>query len=169
MIIIKNILLIFLFVMISGIGIIISDKYKKRVIDLKEMQMALNMFETKMKFTYEPIPSIFMQIAQNTKPNISRIFEQSAKKMKNLSAGDAWTQSINESKNYLKEEDKQILTSMNRLLGKTSIEGQISEIKLTSNFLNHQIKKAEEEEQKNKKMYKTLGVTLGLAIVIILI
>ena len=32
-----------------------------------------------------------------------------------------------------------------------------------------QIKKAEDERQKNEKMYKTLGVVIGLTIVIILI
>lgn len=32
-----------------------------------------------------------------------------------------------------------------------------------------QIEKAEEERKKNEKMYKTLGVVIGLAVVIILI
>ena len=49
------------------------------------------------------------------------------------------------------------------------MEGQISEIELVDNFLNTQIEKAEEESKKSTKMYKTLGVVVGLAIVIILI
>ena len=43
--------------------------------------------------------------------------------------------------------------NLGRLLGKTDIEGQISEIKLVNNFLDIQIKDAEEEKNKNEKMY----------------
>ena len=68
-----------------------------------------------------------------------------------------------------KKEYVDILKNLSNLLGKTSLEGQISEIELTKNFLETQIKKAEEEERKNKKMYRSLGVILGLVIVIILI
>ena len=57
---------------------------------------------------------------------------------------------------------------MSKLLGKTNLEGQVSEIKLTQSFLKKQIEYAEQERQKNEKLYKTLGMTIGLAIVILL-
>lgn len=47
--------------------------------------------------------------------------------------------------------------------------GQISEIELVNRFLDKQILEAEEVRSKNEKLYKTLGVISGLAIVIILI
>lgn len=43
------------------------------------------------------------------------------------------------------------------------------EIEITSDFIDMQIRKAEEESKKNEKLYKTLGTVVGLAIVIILI
>ena len=55
------------------------------------------------------------------------------------------------------------------MLGKTDIDGQVSEIRLTNKFLDVQIKDAENEKLKNEKLYKTLGATVGLALVIILI
>lgn len=58
---------------------------------------------------------------------------------------------------------------MGRCCGKTDVEGQISEIRLTSDFIETQIKKAEEECKKNEKLYQTLGTIAGLAIAIILI
>lgn len=54
------------------------------------------------------------------------------------------------------------------MLGKTDVEGQVSEINITSDFIDTQINKAEEECKKNEKMYKSLGSIVGLAIVIIL-
>lgn len=53
--------------------------------------------------------------------------------------------------------------------GQTDVEGQIREISLTSNFIDTQIEKAEDECKKNEKLYRTLGTIVGIAIVIILI
>ena len=44
-----------------------------------------------------------------------------------------------------------------------------SEINLTEKFLDKQIEIAQQEKDKNEKLYKTLGMTIGLAIVILLI
>ncbi len=56
-----------------------------------------------------------------------------------------------------------------KLLVKTNVEGQISEIELLEKFLNDQIKIAEEDKMKNEKLYRSLGVIIGIAIVIILV
>lgn len=47
--------------------------------------------------------------------------------------------------------------------------GQLSEISITEKFMYTQIEKAEEEQKKNEKLYKNLGIIAGLAIAIILI
>ena len=49
------------------------------------------------------------------------------------------------------------------------MQGQLGKVKLTLSFLENQIQEAQEEENKNKKLYKTLGVLTGLGLVIILI
>ena len=56
-----------------------------------------------------------------------------------------------------------------KLLGKTDKKGQISEIEISQSFIEKQIEKAEQEKNKNSKLYKSLGVSLGIGIVIILI
>lgn len=58
---------------------------------------------------------------------------------------------------------------MENFYGKTDVEGQISEIEITANFIETQISKAEEECKKNEKLYRTLGSIVGIALVIILI
>ena len=61
---IKLIILNLILVSSTIIGITFSKKYTYRVKELQEMKNALNIFMTKIKFTYEPIPSTFMYISE---------------------------------------------------------------------------------------------------------
>ena len=70
MIIIKYLILGMILLGTSYIGILMSKKYSNRVKDLKEMRKALNFFEDKIKFTYEPIPDVFYEISHKMNHNI---------------------------------------------------------------------------------------------------
>lgn len=166
---VKMFILILIFLSSLQAGKIISKKYFGRVAELKDMKNALNMFLTKIRFTYESVPESFREIGNSIDGNVGKMFRISSELMKDKSAGDAWEETIDKSQTNLKEEDKDILKNFGRLLGKTDLEGQISEIKLVQEFLNTQIEIAETERQKNEKLYRTLGGVIGLAIVIILV
>lgn len=169
MVFIKAFILLLIFLASLHGGKIIAKKYSNRVSELKEMKNALNMFLTKIKFTYESVPETFKEIGNNVNGNVGQIFRLASDHMKEKSAGDAWEEVVEKTDTSLTVEDKEIIKKLGRLLGKTDIEGQISEIKLVQDFLNTQIDVAERERQKNEKLYKTLGGVVGLAVVIILI
>lgn len=172
MTIIKFIILLTILIFSIYIGILLSKKYVYRVRELKEMKASLTIFSTKIKLTYEPIPNIFKEISENkniSSKNITNIFKNAYQYMENLSAGNAWNKAINTSNTNLKKEDLEVLKKLSTLLGKVDLEGQLTEIELVNNFIDMQIEKAEEETKKNEKLYKTLGVTGGLALVIIFI
>lgn len=157
-----------IFLSSSAIGILISRKYEERVNELKEFKNALNIFKTKIKFTYEPIPEIFEQISKQIKTTPGKIFKLASCNMEVLTAGDAWNMAVDTNILNINNEDRNILKNLSKLLGQTDIDGQINQIELTSQFLDEQIQKAEKERLKNEKMYRTLGMVIGLAIVIIL-
>ena len=171
MFIIKFIILLTIFGASTSIGVLMSKKYKNRVIELREFKNAINILEAKIKFTYEPIPEIFKEMAKNLEKSISGIFKIASEYIETSTTKEAWNKAIEESKPNLSlnNEDINIIQSLGNLLGKTDVEGQISEIEVTSNFIDAQIVKAEGEKKKNEKMYRSLGTIVGLAIVIILI
>ena len=68
----------------------------------------------------------------------------------------------------INDEDRLALSNLSKLLGKTDVTGQLNQIELTTDFLESQIKKAEQQRDKSEKMYRTLGMLIGMAIVIIL-
>lgn len=178
-----------------SIGFNISAKYASRVNGLKKMLRALNIFEEKIKFTYEPIPNIFEELGDNfsnfknengslTKNKnenmksfftnhendyVGEIFSKASLNMKTMQAGEAWENAIDSVHTNFTKEDVDTIKGLAKMLGKTDLDGQVSEIRLTKQFINTKIEEAEIERQKNSKLYKTLGATVGLAMVILLI
>lgn len=165
----KIILLISIVIASTFLGILFSKKYSNREKELKEMKSALNIFATKIKFTYEPIPNVFLEISNKIGGNVGQIFARASSRMKEESAGEAWINAFSDIKNNLLEEDITILKNLGRLLGQTDVEGQVSEIEVVIQFLDTQLENARQEKLKNEKMYRTLGVVSGLTIAIILI
>lgn len=86
MLFIKGIILCSIFGGSTLVGIMISNKFKNRTIQLCEIKKALNFFEAKIEYTYEPIADIFIEISNNVKREIGSIFKVAAVKMKEMSA-----------------------------------------------------------------------------------
>lgn len=169
MLVFKVICLSIIFTICVSIGFNISAKYTGRVNGLKKMLRALNIFEEKIKFTYEPIPNIFAELGEKKDSYIGDIFKKASINMKTMQAGEAWENAIDSVNTNFTKEDITVLKGLAKMLGKTDLDGQVSEIRLTKQFINTKIEEAEFERQKNSKLYKTLGTTIGLATVIILI
>ena len=86
MLIFKIVIYSFIFLSSSLIGILISKKYSNRVNELQEFKNALNIFKTKIRYTYEPIPEIFKEISKNVNPKVGYVFHIAAREMNILTA-----------------------------------------------------------------------------------
>ena len=169
MLMMKFIILVIIFILSNIIGKVIAGKYRYRYEELKQMKSAINMFKTKVKFSYEPIPEIFEEISKNYDKNVGQVFENAKIKMNTKSAEEAWNESIEESQNNMTNEDKQMLMMMSKMLGKSDVEGQISQIDITLEFLEKQLENSFEEKNKNEKLFRKLGTIMGLTLVTILV
>ena len=150
-----------------------SKKYRNRLKELYDFKEFCNILESKIKFTYETLGEIFIEISDLMQENqvIKNILKNTSKNLNKYDFQTAWNKELDIQKYLLnlKEEDINVIKGLGKLLGKTDLQGNISEIELTMDFLDTQIQDAENECKKNEKMYKSLGTILGLAIVIILI
>ncbi len=169
LIILKGITILAIIGICSYLGMIKAKTFDNRVMALKQIQNALAMFKSKIEFTYEPIKDIFEEISCVIYQDKKNIFQETVKEMATQNVSQAWYMAIDDSNHNLSLEDKETMKMLGKLLGKTDKQGQISEIQLTSVLLANQIEKAEQEKDKNTKLYKTLGTVLGLGIAIILI
>ena len=114
----KFFILLLILIASSIIGLLISKKYSNRVQELRELKNALNMLETKIKFTYEPLPEIFKQISQNVSQNISEIFVKANEQIKVTTVKEAWDFAIKNTMLDINDEDKGIIKNLGNLLRK---------------------------------------------------
>lgn len=159
--------MICIIIICSYIGIIKAQKYELRVMELNKFQNALIMLKTKMQFTYEPIKNIFEEISKVIYKDEENIFKETAKF--NEKINENWEIAVDNMRYKLNKEDLEIIKMFGKMLGKTDIDGQVNEILITQNLVEKQILKAEDEKQKNSKMYKSIGVIGGLGICVILV
>lgn len=168
---VRYLFLILILVGSTSIGFLLSRRYLDRVDELITFSNLINILQNKMRFTKVPLSEAFEEMS-NIKSNkdISEICYNFSKNIKNKKCEEAWNEAIEEKKSLLslKNEDINLIKKLGNTLGKTDIDGQMSEINEFNTILRIQIKKAEEERKKNEKMYKSLGIIVGLAIVILL-
>ena len=169
--IVKYLMLFLILISSSLIGRFLSKRYVYRLQELEEIQNCLNIFKSKIKFTGLTIQEIFNQIYDDNKDVVGDIFKRASLNMENMSAKDGWKKAIEESQDKLSlnKEDFTAIETLGKMLGNTDVEGQVSQIELTEKLIEDQIENAKIEKQKNTKLYKTLGVTVGLTAVILLL
>ena len=165
---IKFFVLILILFICTQIGILKAKTYDNRVIALKKFKNALEMLKSKIEFTYEPIKDIFEEISKIIYSEQDNVFASTVNMIDKKSVNESWNFAV-ENENNFNDEDKSTIKMFGKLLGKTDKAGQINEINVTSKLVDRLIEKAENEKAKNYKLFKTLGVVIGIGTCIILV
>lgn len=174
MLTIKIISLFLILGLSSLIGYLIANKYNLRVKELEDIISALELLETRVKYTYDTIADSFYFVANNMKTKAYRIFMITSATLndnKNLSAGDIFRNTVDEEGTFLdlENDDKEILKGLGTSLGQMDLESQLKNISLVKELLLKQHEDAIECKNKNYKLSRNMGVFIGLVIMIILI
>lgn len=157
----------------SAAGYLYSARFFQRVQDLRLLQSYFSILENEMNFACNPLIEAFERICSNASSGVTAFFNATIGHLRQndgMSAGDAWEKAVKENcmKTALNREDEAILLSFGKLLGSTDLDGQIRNIRHTVEQIRGQGQKAEDARSKNEKMFRSLGLLGGLAIVILL-
>ncbi|MDK2798707.1 MAG: stage sporulation protein [Clostridiales bacterium] len=155
-------------------GYTIANKYAKRPEELRALQAALQMLESEIIFSVNPLPDAFERISKYVPKNIHKLFAHSAyllKQRTGITAQEAWSISVHQTREemHLEKEDREILISFGNSLGCSDREQQLKNIHLACSKLALEEKKAEKLREKNEKLYKNLGVLGGILVALIFI
>lgn len=158
----------------SGIGYLMALRYGLRVKQLGYFINALNSLETYILYYSTPLPLAMKKLSERSHSSISWIFEESWKRLNSREGyeiGEIWQETMNRNIESLSlsKEDIDIIIEFSKELGFGNKDTQKKHFQYTEMLLNEQKRKANNEKDKNGRMFNRLGVLLGLTLVIILI
>ncbi len=171
---IKMLLLLFILLLSTTIGYMVAYRYSRRVAELEEFNTALELFETKITYTYDDLIDAFMYLSEHLKTKMYRLFFITAEKLResvDISAGDTFRRVVEEEKIFLElnPNDIEIVKSLSISLGQVDLESQIKNIHMVQKLVEKELTDAYEEKRKNFKLYRHLGMMGGMMLVILLI
>jgi len=156
------------------VGLLVANKYKIRVKQLKDIRGNFQIIETEIFYTATPIIEVMEKISKQARQPLCKIYDDIAKKLKKRegeSLGDIWKNAFERRKEYtcFTKEDLETINFFGSILGTTDRQSQVKNAKLVQSQLMKLEEHAEKDYIKNEKLFRNLGILLGLAIVIILL
>ncbi len=168
----KFFLVIVIIISSAYLGFLKSISYVKREKSLRDICIFFNRIKSEILYTQNTLPNVYESSRQDLEEDIKNMLGAISTDM--LICKDKFSIEKSIEKNVdsikcLEEIDKNYIKKGLKNLGKTDLEGQENLIKNTLSLLEVQLKDATKMKEKNAKLYKKLGVVIGLFIVIIVI
>ena len=158
----------------SLLGLYFSRLDSFRVSDLSEWKKALLILRSQIAFTAEPLPEAMSGAARRVGAPVSQTLEIFAKRLQTRDNADIyaiWNETLNENVKggYLKREDYDCLRNFGKTLGYLDKAMQLNSIDMTISYIDGKSEMLIIQNEKNKKMFSSLGVIGGLLTVVILL
>ncbi|MGI6039458.1 MAG: hypothetical protein GX257_02755 [Clostridiales bacterium] len=159
----------------SMIGILANKRLKNHVALLQDLIGVCQTLESEISSKLSPIRSALLNAASSlgNEESICTVFithvlsEMNEKGPQHFS--EIWLSSVDNKLDILSSREKNLVKELAMVLGGYGVEEQISAIKTVRDGLNRFMHAAEQEKMRSGRVYMTLGMALGLGVVIILI
>lgn len=166
--------LLIIFMACSFGGVLLGNNFIKRENELKDLERALTELENQILYIHEPLPFAFKSVGERNKGNIKSLFYETSELLSNGEVKDVYNAlkvSFEKLNEYLamKEDDKNLVLNLGKSLGALDKEGHRKIFELCLKELKVRIEESHEESLKNSKMYRCIGISIGLTIIIFLI
>ena len=170
----KIIVYIIIFLSCSLCGYLVSLKYSLRVERLSALTESLRILNSEITYRRDPLPETLERISRykdNSSSAFFRRLTEIVRENKTFLFMDSWKAAVDDcyQNSPLKPCDIEIINDIGIELGKSDVEGQNNMFLRIFKRLEECTLDAVHERNTKGKMYKTMGITIGIAIVIILI
>jgi stage III sporulation protein AB len=150
-----------------------AKRIRERPKRLRELKVTLQALEAEIIYGSTPLSEAFQHIGKPLKPpislfflNISALLDQGECTVK-----EAWDSELEvlAEASLFKNGEIEVLRQFGTTLGRHDKEHQQKQIQLTLAHLNREEREARDVQERYEKMCKSLGILMGLLIVILLI
>ncbi len=144
-----------------------------RIEDLEGLRKALHMLGAEVHYSATPLPAAIAEIIDKNQTRINCIFKKLLSLIENKtgeSLSVLWEEAIKSQRSYiyLEEEDIKNLLAFGQALGYLDKEMQKKNIEMTLGYIEDQIKRLSKQQEKNGRLYRSLGVLGGCLLCILL-
>jgi stage III sporulation protein AB len=156
----------------SSIGWIISEQYLNRVREIKELEMAINLFNTEITYGQTMLSEAMERTGTSINKPISRLFLDASKELNKLNGeifSKIWVRVLekNTNKNNLNKDDYKILIEWGQQIGTSPLKNQSELNKLTLKKLEISEEAARVVVDKKVKITRYAGVLISLLVIIL--
>ncbi|MCL2572894.1 MAG: stage III sporulation protein AB [Defluviitaleaceae bacterium] len=157
----------------AGLGFYFAAQEGFRINDLQEFKKALMILSSEIDHLRTPLPIACANIAKRIKEPIGGLFSHFSNLLKENEGETAyqlWAQTLDAHKKqtYLASEDWDVIEGFGKTLGYLDKQMQQSAITVTVDYINEKTTSLQTQSEKNKRMFRSLGVIAGLLLVVVL-
>ncbi|MPW25137.1 hypothetical protein GC105_04955 [Alkalibaculum sp. M08DMB] len=166
--------LMIIFISCVYIGKFMASSYEKRYIELLTFINFIDYFETEISYTSTPVIEILDSLTDKIKSPFKEIIIGVSEELTSYGYRPlctVWEENLYNNKNKLSlsQEDLELLIYFGNILGTTDMENQKKYFTVIKSRLQVQLTQAYEKKLKYTKLFKELGIIIGLFIVILII
>jgi len=156
-----------------GLGFFYAAKEQFRIQDLQEIKKALLILSSEIEYMKTPLAIACANIAKRTEHTAQKLFQTFSSllsKSQGETAYQLWLTSLDEikDKSFLIPEDLNIIEGFGKTLGYLDKHMQQNAINYAINYIDEKAASLQQQGEKNKRMYRSLGVICGLLITVVL-
>lgn len=154
----------------TGLGFSMADTFRHRPQQLRQLQFALTVLGTEIRFRQTPLPAALQTVATTLSTPLGRIFaDLSAALARADGRGLPWAwKQVGRQGLALAPQDYALLDNLMQVLGAGNIAEQGRQLDLHLDHLRQLEAEAEKARAANEKIWRYLGVLSGLALVLVL-
>lgn len=169
---VKAAAMLFIALGFSLFGFYAASVYEKKVEILDSVVMMLSVMQTQLSYSRIPLASLLGRLEENRKINGLGFISACKKETENGEPfPESWRICIENEKELCRliPEVLPYLFQIGEDLGSTDLEGQLSCCKYYEGIFRRELAEKEAQSGKYSKLFPTLGVTLGITAVILII
>lgn len=156
----------------TWIGFYISHQLSLRTKQLRALIYSIELIEAEMVYSQHSLQNIFLHVKEKTTEPLQTFYSRLAEALTGTVSDfvTLWNQEVTnlKSQSAFKQNEIDILTQFGKNIGHHHLLQQQKQIKLTSHYLQQELSEAMVQKSKYEKVAKSMGVLVGIFIVLIL-
>ena len=163
---------ILIFMSCAALGFMKASSYRDRRIELEDTLELIRMLDMEISYRRDPLAKTFGNVAAMKNCWFSHILRECAGAMKKQEPLEAaWRRAIDENISAcpLDQGDIAILKDIPTGLGKSDVQGQRNVIEPAVMRIQSHLTEAVEQEKKQGRMYRGIGIASGVVIAVMLL